>query len=137
MKTKIIQFVPALLILITLGFRYFSQWCILIDSSCYGTWVHRVYLGVTSPVFYFAASSLPIALALAFVPRPTFNSWLKFAAWSVPLLLIFIATQPVAPGSFLSTDRDDAARLAGQVFAVASLVLIAWKWFAARRNGNS
>ncbi len=30
--------------------------------------------------------------------------------------------------------RDDAARLAGEVFAAASLILIIWKWFAARRR---
>ena len=136
MKTKIIQFVPALIVLVTISFRYFSNWCIDAVSYCYGTWIHQIALSATKPLYFFSLYLLPIAFILAFVSRPTFNSWLKFAVWSVPLLLIFIATQPVAPGSFLSTDRDDAARLAGQVFTVASLILIAWKYVVARQ-GNS
>ena len=32
--------------------------------------------------------------------------------------------------------RDDAARLAGQVFAVASPILITWKYFAIRCSGQ-
>ncbi|MFA5998238.1 MAG: hypothetical protein WC814_02530 [Candidatus Paceibacterota bacterium] len=47
-------------------------------------------------------------------------------------MFILIATQPVV-SSFLSTNRDDAARLAGSVFAVASLILIIWKYFSTRR----
>ena len=132
MKTKIIQFIPALLTFSVIGFRYFGTWCIDSIFSCYGSWIHQSYQYFTYPLFLFSLLILPIALILAFVPRSIFNSWLKLAVWALPLLLILIATQPVV-SSFLSTNRDDAARLAGGVFAVVSLVLILWKSFFSRR----
>lgn len=132
MKTKVIQSVPAVLALSAIGFRYFSNWCID-ASSCYGTWVHQIALEITKPLFFFVIFCLPITLILIFVPRNIFSSWLKFAIWAIPVLLLFISTQPVYSG-FLSTDRDDAARLAGEVFAGVSLVLIVWKSVVARRT---
>ncbi|MDD2657768.1 MAG: hypothetical protein PHD04_03885 [Candidatus Pacebacteria bacterium] len=133
MKTRIIQCIPVLLAVLLIGFRYFSQWCILTNSSCYGTWVHWIYLEVTSPIFFFAIFFLPIAIILVFVRWEVFKSWLKLALWAVPLLLLLISTQPVYAG-FLSTDRDDAARLAGGVFAGVSLCLIIWRLIVARRS---
>lgn len=135
MKTKITQFVPALLILMIISFRYFSNWCIDSVSFCYGTLIHQMALSITKPLYLFSLLFLPISIILMFIPRSVFISWFKFAVWAIPLLLIFISTQPVV-SSFLSTNRDDAARLAGGVFAAASLILIIWKYFAARRSGT-
>lgn len=134
MKNKITQSIPILVALVVIGFRYFSQWCILTDSSCYGTPVHWIYLGVTSPLYFFAIYFLPIALILAFIPRHLFNSWLKFAVWALPLAFIFMALTPVWDSSLLPFARDDAARLAGGVFAAASLILIIWKYIADRHT---
>ena len=136
MKSKIIQSIPALLALAVIGFSYFSQWCTPIGQICFRTVIDRVVLGVTYPLYFFSLFFLPIAFILIFVPRAVFISWLKFAAWSLPLLFIFVATQPVYTTHILSTNRDDAARLAGAVFAVISLILIIWKWIAARRHGS-
>lgn len=133
MKTKITQGIPALLALAAIGFRYVSNWCVDSTSYCYGTWVHQVALSVTKPLYFFALFFLPLAIALIIISRNIFNSWLRFAAWTLPLLFIFIAMQPVV-SSFLSTDRDDAARLAGEVFAAISLALVIWKSLAARRT---
>lgn len=132
MKTKIIQSIPAMFALAAIGFRYFSLWCIFTTQVCYGTTVSHISLTVTKPLYLLSLYLLPIAIILVFVPRSVFISWLKLAVWAIPLLLIFISTQPVYSG-FLSTDRDDAARLAGEVFAGVSLVLIIWKSIAARR----
>ena len=136
MKTKLIQSIPASLALLAVGFLYFSQWCILKSPSCYGTWIHHIYDGITSPAYFFSLYLLPLALILIFVPKTVFKSWLKLAAWAVPLLLIFISTQPVFPQQILSTDRDDTARLAGEIFTVLSLILIAWKYYASRRANS-
>ncbi|MFA5942470.1 MAG: hypothetical protein WC798_02245 [Candidatus Paceibacterota bacterium] len=127
MKNKITQLIPAILALVVIGFRYFSLWCIFTTRVCYSTVIDHVALSVTQPLYNFSLFFLPIALILIFIPRHLFNSWLKFAAWTLPILLILVATQPVV-SSFLSTNRDDAARLAGQVFAGASLLLIIYKW---------
>lgn len=132
MKTRLTQFIPAVLALLIIGFDGFSRWCIL-GRSCYGMWVHHIYEYVTSPLYFFALYSLPLTVILILIPRRIFNSWLKLAAWTLPLLFIFVATQPVV-ASFLSTNRDDAARLAAEIFTVLSLVLILWKSFAARRT---
>lgn len=133
MKTKLVQFIPAILAFLAVGFRYFSNWCIDVSTYCYGTWVHQVALSVIKPSYFFALYSLLLTIILVLIPRHIFNSWLKLAVWVVPLLLIFIATQPVVSG-FLSTNRDDAARLAAGIFTVLSFALIIWKSFAARNR---
>src|SRR3989338_7512308 len=127
MKNKIIQFIPAILAIIAVGFRYFSKWCIGAEQACFRTLLDRIYLQSISPVFYFAIYFLPIALILAFIPREIFKSWLKLAAWILPLSILYIWVTPVWSNSLLPFNRDDAARLAGQVFAVISILIIIWK----------
>ena len=82
---------------------------------------------------------MPVAIILMVVSRSIFNSWLKLAAWMIPLSVLFIAVTPVnftgIGIDFFPFYRDDAARLAGGVFAGVSLVLITWKFIAARRAG--
>ena len=136
MKIKIIQSIPALFALLAIGFSNFSIWCIFTTRACYGTVIDHINFLLTQPLYFFALYFLPIAIILAFVPREIFKSWLKFAVWALPLLFIFIVIQPVSPQQILSTDRDDAARLAGGVFAGLSLILILWKWFSSRRNSG-
>lgn len=82
------------------------------------------------PLFFFALYFLPLAIVLAFVPRNIFNSWLKLALWAIPLSIIFIAVTPVNSNAFMDFFpfyRDDAARLAAEVFTAISLVLIIWR----------
>lgn len=134
MKTKIIQFIPALITLMVIGFRYFSTWCISSVPSCYGSLIHQSYQYLTYSLFLFSLFLLPVTLILIFVPRSLFISWLKLAVWMIPLLLILIATQPVNATHILETNRDDAARLAGQVFSAISLVLLTWKFISTRKK---
>lgn len=135
MKTKTIQFIPVILTFAGFISAPISYWCIYSNGYCYGTLVHQVYPYFINPLYSFSLFVLPIAIILVFVSRNIFNSWLKLAAWMLPLSIIFIALVPVssnAPFQMFSFYRDDAARLAGEVFAAASLVLIIWKFFAAR-----
>jgi len=128
MKTKITQSIPALLALLIIGFRYFSQWCIGAEQICFRTLLDRMYLYITNPVFYFAIFFLPVAIILAFVSRGVFNSWLRLALWAIPLSILYIAIIPDSnPGAYMDFFpfyRDDAARVAGGIFAALSLVLI-------------
>ncbi len=137
MKNKIIQLVPTILALLIIGFRYFSQQRILTIPSCHSIWLHGMYFGITNPFFSFSIFSLPIAIALIFVSRTVFNSWLKLALWVLPLLFIFVATTPVNwTGIGLNLFpfyRDDAARVAGGFFTAVSLLFIAWRYFSLRR----
>jgi len=133
MKNKIIQFIPAIIALLVIVFRYFSNWCIDSALFCYGTWIHQNALTVIKPLYFFAIFSLPIAIILVFVPQKVFKSWLKFAAWALPILFILIATQPVVSNMF-STDRNDAARLAGVLFSAISFLIILWKIYRHRKS---
>lgn len=137
MKTKIIQFIPAILALLGISSRYFSLWCIDSLVSCYGSWIHQEYQYFTSPLYNFCLFFLPVAIILIFVQQSIFKSWLKFAAWAIPVSIFYIWTTPVTSGAYMDFFpfyRDDAARLAGGVFAAASLILIIWKYFSARRG---
>jgi hypothetical protein len=138
MKTKITQFIPAILALLAICFRYFSNWCIDSVSSCYGSWISQIALDITKPLYFFALYLLPLTIILIFVPHHLFKSWLKLALWAIPLSVIFIATTPVnftgIGMDFFPFYRDDAARLAGEVFSGISLILIAYKYFAFRKT---
>ena len=138
MKTKIIQSIPAVLALFAIGFSYFSLWCIDSVSYCYGSLIHRLYQYFTSPFYFFSLFFLPIAAILVFVSRNIFSSWLKFSAWAIPLSIFYIATTPVnftgIGMDFFPFYRDDAARLAGGIFAAASLILIIWKSIVGRQQ---
>lgn len=140
MNTRIIRLAPAFLVLFVISFRYFSQWCITAEQACFRTWLDRIYLYVTNPVFYFAVFFLPIAVILAIVSREMFKSWLKFAVWAIPLTFVFIALTPDSnPGAYIDFYpfyRDDAARLAGGLFAALSALLILWKYIALRRKSG-
>ena len=138
MKIKIIQFIPTLLVLVAISFRYFSLWCTDTGRLCYRTWLDSMFLDVTNPVYLYFLFFLPIAIILAFIPWRTFNSWLKLAVLAIPLSILYVATTPVnftgIGINFFPFYRDDAARLAGEVFAGASLILVIWKYVATSRR---
>lgn len=129
-----------LLALAAVGFSYFSFWCTNSGHACYRTWLDSIFLDVINPLYFFSLYFLPLALILVFIPRHLFNSWLKLAAWMLPLSFIYIATTSVnftgIGMNFFPFYRDDAARLAAEVFSVLSLILIIWKYFVARRSVN-
>lgn len=127
MKSRIIQFIPFAITLLLVGFRYFSLWCTDFGHLCYRTWIDRIFIDAINPICLFSIFFLPIAIILIFISRGTFNAWLKLAAWAIPLSIFYIATTPAVDTSFLPFHRDDAARLAGGVFATVSLILIIWR----------
>src|SRR3989344_731883 len=107
MKNKIIQFIPAVLAIVAISFRYFSLWCTNSVPSCYGTLIHQMALEITKPLYNFSLYFIPIAIILVFISRDVFNSWLKFAAWAIPLAIIYTALNPVVDNSLLPFNRDD------------------------------
>lgn len=135
MKSKIVQLMPVSLALLSIVFTYFSQWCTRPGQICYRTLLDRMIPEFTYPLYFFALYFLPIAIILIFVSRPTFNFWLKFAGWGFLVALLFIATTPVyGTGLILSSSRDDVARFVGEIFMIASLILIIWKYFSTRHK---
>ena len=134
MISKSVQILPVVFALLAIGFGNFSQWCSVAGNPCFRTLIDRIIPDVTYPLYFFALYFLPIAIILIFVSRQVFNSWLKFAAWGVPLAILFIWATPVSSNALLAVVRDDAARLAGITFTVISLLFIAWKYFSLRKS---
>jgi len=96
---------------------------------------------IGTPLLYLSIWILFATVIAAFSSHKIFNVWLKFLIWTLPLAVLLIVFTPVNnPSAYLDLVpfyRDDAARLAGQVFAAGSLLLILWKWFTARRAGKA
>jgi len=137
MKNKITQAVPFLITLLGIESAPVSYWCIYSNGYCYSTWIHHIYPYFTNPLYNFSIFFLIVAIILIFVQHSVFKSWLKFAAWAIPLAIILVALTPVNSNAFMDFFpfyRDDAARLAGEVFSGLSLLLIVWKSIAIRNT---
>lgn len=93
---------------------------------------------VGTPLFTFSLWALFAVIVTAFFSEKIFKSWLKFAAWAIPLAIVFIWTTHVnftgIGMDFFPFYRDDAARLAGEVFTAISLILIAYRAFRSART---
>ncbi len=141
MKTKKISSIIVTMVAIAIGYVVSNP---IIFHICRDTYQFNDYVGcldssiknIGSPLLTFSLWALLIVVVTAFFSEEIFRSWLKLAIWAVPLSFIFVALVPVnSSGAYLDLFpfyRDDAARLAGGVFAAASLILIAWKWFRSR-----
>ena len=139
MKNKLSQSIPFLFTLFGIIFAPVSYWCVYSNKYCYGSWIHNIYQYFTNPLYNFSIYFLPIAIILIFVSRSTFNSWLKLAVWVLPVSFIYIATTHVTSSAFMDPFpfyRDDAARLAGTAFSLASLLLVIWKYIASRQKDH-
>ena len=82
---------------------------------------------ILDPIFVFTQWAIISSILVFFSKKETFRSWLKLAVWAIPLALVFIFITPVSSSAYMDFFpfyRDDAARLAGGLFAVASLVLL-------------
>ncbi len=141
MKSRISQSVPFAITLIGYVIAPTSYWCIYSNEYCYSTWLREVYPYFINPLYNFSFYLLPVTILLIFVPRNIFNSWLKFAAWALPLSVYYIWTTPVTYSGLgldlFSFYRDDAARLAGTLFAIGSLLVtvpryLITRWLSAR-----
>lgn len=93
---------------------------------------------IGSPTLLFSSYLFLVVLVAVFFSENIFVSWLKFATWAVPLsILLIILTPDSNPGAFIEIlpfYRDDAARLAGQVFSAISLALLTWKFISTRKK---
>ena len=142
MNSRVTQIIPAVLALAVIGFRYFSQWCIEITRACYGTMIDHIAFSVTNPLDSFTRFFIVIALILILIPKAIFKSWLKFAAWALPLAFLDIASTPVygAMQGFgmmpSGPGRDDAARSDGQLFLIISLIIIVFGFIRARLEAS-
>jgi len=81
---------------------------------------------------------IPAAVVI-FVKKEFFDSWLRLAAWLVPVSLLIIFITPVTSNSWMPlyfVSREEMAWYLGLLLAATSLLLVLWKWFSARRFGQ-
>lgn len=113
---------------------------------CSTTYQTATYIGcldssiksIGFPLMIFMLWIFPnVIIAVLFSDR-IFRLWSRISQWFIPVLLIYIFTTPVNfTGIGLDLFpfyRDDAARLAGEVFTGVSLILLLWKYISERRN---
>ena len=67
-----------------------------------------------------------LSLILLAVPK-TFNSWLRFAKYYLPIAAALIILSPVSDGSIFGFDKEFMTWLLSGIFLVVSLILIIYK----------
>lgn len=85
---------------------------------------------VGEPLFRLSLAASVPSFVIAFFTPKVLESWLKFAAWWLPLSVILIASTPVTQNSWLplySPDKETITWFMAGLFAGISLILIAWK----------
>ena len=146
MKQKLIQAVPLASMIVALAVGYVLAHP-LDFHICSSIYTFKSQIGcldssiqsIGNPLFRFVFWILVVGIVLPFVSARVFRSWLKFAAWTLPLAFVWIAITPVSWTGlgidFFPYYRINAAHDAGIAFTVLSLLLIAWKYF--RRSSVS
>lgn len=139
MQTKIIQFIPVTLAVIFIAFTYFGYACA--DSkNCFAAsffW-DNTFSFLEPMQIYLWAVLIPSIIAI-FVNETIFNSWLRLAAWFVPLSLIVIFITPVTSNSWMPLffiSREEVSWYLGIAFSAVSLILIIYKYFSLRRTNT-
>lgn len=91
---------------------------------------------VGEPLFIFAVVIFVLAVLLAVFGDRIYISWLRFAAWWIPLSVIFIAVTPSTSNSWMPLffiGKDTVTIVMAGIFTLISLILIAVKTLAARK----
>ncbi|GEM_PF-1362604 len=140
MKIKISLIITALIVLM-IGYVIAHPLSLSLCSNIYQT---SNYIGcsdgtiksIGSPLFIFMSWILPIIIFAALLRENIFRPWIRLSLWFVPLLILYIFTTPVNfTGIGLDLFpfyRDDAARLAAEIFSVASLVVMVFSFMRLR-----
>lgn len=67
-----------------------------------------------------------------------YRKWLRFAQWWVPLSMLAIFLAPEYSGDWMfPVVKGTVAFFSSLLFVIISFLLIAWKYFAPRRPGQS
>lgn len=93
--------------------------------------------GIGEPLLIFSILLVVILSILLFLNKNIFKSWLRFAAWWIPLSIILIVITPETSNSWMPLyfiGKGTVTVLMAGIFSIISLILIAWKTFAARKT---
>ncbi len=136
MRQKLTQGFPFVIGAAAFLAQAFARNCISVVCSMKALLVPFAFT-VFTPLYWFSLISLFPLLILIFVPKNVFRTWLRFAIPWVILSAILIAITPTYNGGLFpiySFVTEDMAKLTGGIFAVVTLILIAWKSWAVRKG---
>jgi len=86
----------------------------------------------------FAVTLLILSAITYFLKEEVFRTWLRFAYWWIPvsIVLIYLAKDSSGGGFGIPNvlDQEFVSLILASLFALISLLLIAYKYFASRRS---
>jgi hypothetical protein len=100
-------------------------------------WGRDIGKALGEPLFSYSLVFLPASLALLFVRKETFNSWLRFARWWILLSFVLILITPTSSNTWMplySVDKEIITWIMAILFTLISLILIAVKSFSLRKT---
>ena len=144
MKLKYLRLFPLVITTIFGGIGYALSHP-LIFNLCRRLYVFNEVTGcldksietIGQPLFVFSLFLVPVVLILLFISDDAFKSWLRLAVVWLPLSFICVALTPDSGNQVISylsiINYENTALVMGGLFTIISLILIAWKTFAARK----
>ena len=79
------------------------------------------------PVFVFS-------LLTFFQKEDVFASWRKLTSWWTVISVILVVISPTQHADLIGFDKKSSLFLLACLYAITSLILIAWKWFSLREK---
>ena len=87
---------------------------------------------IGEPLLAFSLISFALLLTLSYLKTSINYSWLRFAAWWLPLSAVLIATTPETSNSWMPLyfiGKSTVTMIMASLFTAISLILIVWKQF--------
>ncbi len=130
---KIRNFIPVLIALAFVMLREVALWCNYKVESCPASgYFHSIFPQIINPAYTFSLFFLVPSIVILFVSARIFSTWLKFAAWWIPLSVVVIYIGSSGENGlmpFYSYSPSELATPMAGLFAIISLVIIAWQQF--------
>lgn len=134
---KIVQFVPVTLSIVLIAFSYFGYACAESKQCFAAPFFWDATFSFLEPLQIYMQIILIPAITIIFIREEIFQSWLRLAAWFIPISLLIIFVTPVTSNSWMPlffVSREEMAFATGILFTAVSLILIAWKYFSFRHR---
>lgn len=133
-----ISWVPLTIILSLFGLIKLSYICADNISCIFRSQIWSITFKILSPVSIFCLYSIPLAIVLIFIQKNVFKSWLRFAAWWIPLSILLVAITPETGNQAISyssvINYANTAKFMAILFTIISLGIIGWKTFVSKNK---
>lgn len=114
---------------------YYSNWCVPISSALSS----KLNSDILSFTLLFPSLFI-LSVTTYFLHEKVFRAWLHFAYWWIPLSVFFTLVTSKSGAGWgvgLSWEKGTTSFIFSSLFAIISLLLIIWKYFATRQEAQS